>query len=141
MLDRLQHVAPGSQRCKGCRGYLYRHVAIRESCSATHAYDSLGANELASSSTCVMLENSMLSELIVWLFGAGLIVLVAHDHAALEFALRWHRQRSANPPEWYPPIVVVRPIRGIDRGFEGNIEAAIINDYPGRLETIFVFDD
>jgi len=40
-----------------------------------------------------------------------------------------------------PSITVVRPVRGLDVDAAKNLAAALDNDYPGEVETIFVFDD
>ena len=49
--------------------------------------------------------------------------------------------RASKPLPRYPSVTVIRPIRGLDAGAEQNIPAALDNGYPGRVETIFVFDD
>ena len=43
--------------------------------------------------------------------------------------------------ETLPSITVVRPVRGLDVDAASNAAAALDNDYPGEVETIFVFDD
>jgi ceramide glucosyltransferase len=40
-----------------------------------------------------------------------------------------------------PSITVIRPVRGLDVDADKNLAAALDNDYPGEVETIFVFDD
>ena len=40
-----------------------------------------------------------------------------------------------------PSITVVRPVKGLDVDAEQNLAAALDNDYPGEVETIFVLDD
>jgi ceramide glucosyltransferase len=40
-----------------------------------------------------------------------------------------------------PSITVVRPVKGLDVDAEQNLTAALDNDYPGEVETIFVLDD
>lgn len=41
----------------------------------------------------------------------------------------------------YPSVTVIRPIKGVDSGVEDNLRAAFNHDYPGSIETFFVFDD
>jgi ceramide glucosyltransferase len=62
----------------------------------------------------------------------------------------WHRRFAraivredvpANRLERYPPISVIRPVRGIDVGAEDNFRAALATSYTGDVETLFVFDD
>lgn len=45
------------------------------------------------------------------------------------------------PPQSYPSLTVIRPIKGIDSGLRENVIAGFQDDYPGELETLFVFDD
>ena len=81
----------------------------------------------------------MMGEIFLILFGLSLVAFTwyAHDRlvAALEKGGTPLRLRS------YPSVTVIRPIRGLDAGAEGNIAAALDNGYPGEVETIFVFDD
>jgi len=44
-------------------------------------------------------------------------------------------------PKVYPSLTVIRPIKGIDSGLRENVIAGFEDDYPGPLETLFVFDD
>jgi len=48
--------------------------------------------------------------------------------------------RKPGDQRW-PSITVVRPVRGLDVDAAKNLAAALDNDYPGDVETIFVFDD
>jgi ceramide glucosyltransferase len=41
----------------------------------------------------------------------------------------------------FPSITVIRPVRGRDVDAEQNFAAALDHDYPGPVETLFVFDD
>ena len=40
-----------------------------------------------------------------------------------------------------PSIAVVRPVKGLDVDAAENLTAALDNDYPGEVQTIFVLDD
>ncbi|MFI4898818.1 MAG: glycosyltransferase [Phycisphaerales bacterium JB059] len=64
--------------------------------------------------------------------------------------LGWHRllgrgiRRTPPPsvePATWPSVSVVRPIKGADTGQAENLAAALGHEYPGEVETIFVFDD
>ncbi len=41
----------------------------------------------------------------------------------------------------YPSVTVIRPVRGRDADAELNFAAALDMDYPGEVETLFLFDD
>jgi ceramide glucosyltransferase len=43
-------------------------------------------------------------------------------------------------PRVYPSVTLVRPIKGMDVGYEENTRALLAQDYPGEVETLFVFD-
>lgn len=52
------------------------------------------------------------------------------------------RQRPSPPePASYPPVSVIRPIKGKDPGLDENLRAAFLHGYPGEVETLFVLDD
>ncbi|RMG44925.1 MAG: glycosyltransferase [Acidobacteria bacterium] len=63
-------------------------------------------------------------------------------HATLARALRAGEDPGpeAGGPR-LPSVTVLRPIKGLDAGARENIEAAFEIDYPGEVETIFLFDD
>jgi len=82
--------------------------------------------------------------------GSLLLFATIWDHFRLRRSLfeqraaaRWlasGRGRSlAGKP--LPSVTVVRPVRGLDVDAAKNLAAALDNDYPGEVETIFVFDD
>lgn len=76
---------------------------------------------------------------VVTVLGFALVALVWSLHLRLRRAL----QPVAPPPPRlaYPPLTVIRPIRGLDVGAADNIRAAFEHGYPGRVHTFFVFDD
>ena len=85
------------------------------------------------------------------LLGLLLLIATVWDHfrlrrALLEQPLAADGSRSAgakagNLAEPLPSITVVRPVRGLDVDADKNLAAALDNDYPGEVETIFVLDD
>jgi ceramide glucosyltransferase len=76
---------------------------------------------------------------VVTISGFALVALVWILHLRLRRALRPY----APPPARlaYPPVTVIRPIRGLDVGAAENIRAAFEHGYPGRVHTFFVLDD
>lgn len=79
--------------------------------------------------------------LVASVLGFVLLVDAILSHRRMSAALASLRLFSAPPPERYPSLTVVRPLRGRDVGAEQNIAAALDTDYPGELETLFVFDE
>jgi len=83
----------------------------------------------------------------------GLLLLFATiwDHFRLRRGLVKHHSVAAPrfaeaiagklAGKWLPSITVVRPVRGLDVDAAKNLAAALDNEYPGEVETIFVFDD
>ena len=72
---------------------------------------------------------------------AGLLLL---DMLGWHWLLARAIKRAPPPrrePERWPSISVVRPVKGADTGQDENLRAALETGYPGRVETIFVFDD
>jgi ceramide glucosyltransferase len=71
--------------------------------------------------------------------GLALVALVWILHLRLRGAVR--PAAAARPLDAYPPLTVIRPIRGLDVGAAENLQAALDHGYPGHVHTIFVFDD
>ena len=71
---------------------------------------------------------------------AASLVWIALEHAHLSRAVR-RRPAPPPPPARYPPLTVVRPVKGLDVGAAENVRALLATDYPGPLEISFVFDD
>jgi ceramide glucosyltransferase len=70
----------------------------------------------------------------------ALFAALVLTHVRLRQAIRVTPD-TTQPLERYPSISIVRPIRGLDAGARENIRAALETGYPGRVETLFVFDD
>jgi ceramide glucosyltransferase len=60
-------------------------------------------------------------------------------YAMQRIAIR--QQMAPEPPNFYPSLTVIRPIKGVDSGLRENVIAGFEDAYPGDLETLFVFDD
>ena len=88
---------------------------------------------------------------VMILLGLLLLIATVWDHFRLRRAL-FAQPSTAHGPESaganaghlsepLPSITVVRPVRGLDVDADKNLTAALDNDYPGEVETIFVLDD
>jgi len=74
-------------------------------------------------------------------FVAGLLLsgLAVRTHRKLVVAVR--PQPAPARLDRHPSVTVIRPIKGLDAGFEENLQAAFDHGYPGAVDTLFVFDD
>jgi ceramide glucosyltransferase len=82
----------------------------------------------------------MLAAIITAVSLAFLLQLgLAHRHAVHAFHRR-ARERP-RPLSAYPPVTVIRPVKGTDVEQAENFRAALDTGYPGEVETIFVFED
>ena len=67
------------------------------------------------------------------------LLLLVEGHVRLRRVLA--RRPAAPPfPSSAPSITVIRPVKGVDTGAEGNIRCFLEMEYPGRLELLFVVD-
>jgi len=67
------------------------------------------------------------------------LLLLVEGHVRLRRVLA--RRPAAPPfPSSAPSITVIRPVKGVDTGAEGNIRSFLEMEYPGRLELLFVVD-
>ena len=71
----------------------------------------------------------------------GLLVQLGFSHRKTVRALR--TRDAQRPPRLatYPPITVIRPVKGVDVEQEANFRAALETGYRGEVETIFVLED
>jgi len=76
-----------------------------------------------------------------WRAVGALVALAAATTVALWRALDAVRARPPRGGRRLPAMLVIRPVRGLEPGLDGNVAAALAQRYPGRLETIFVLDD
>lgn len=91
----------------------------------------------------------MLIEIVLGVVGMILLAEAWRSHRQLAREARRvaaakpgvERQGSGPRPRVYPSVSVIRPVRGLDQGARDNIAAALDNGYPGKVETIYVFDD
>jgi ceramide glucosyltransferase len=72
------------------------------------------------------------------------VAFLAQLAAAHTRTVRAFRRRAAERPEplsAYPPVTVIRPVKGTDVEQAENFRAALDTGYPGEVETTFVFED
>jgi len=84
----------------------------------------------------------MVLEITLILLGLALAAEALRQHLQQRAALLAAKAPSSEGVlRRYPSLTVVRPIRGLDTGAAENLRAALDHGYPGRVETLFVFDD
>jgi ceramide glucosyltransferase len=82
---------------------------------------------------------------LFWIFGAvslwGLIIY-ALQIVAVRSALSpaRNRERHAIPSQSYPPISIIKPLKGLEDNLFGNLESFCLQDYP-EYEVIFSLQD
>src|SRR6476661_5003172 len=74
------------------------------------------------------------------ILGAALLLEIWFTHRQL---LRAVERRITGAPRLpsYPSVTIIRPVRGADVGAAENFAAALDTGYPGKVETIFLFDE
>lgn len=71
----------------------------------------------------------------------GLMIQLGFSHVKTVRALRLRDRQRPGRPAVYPPVTVIRPVKGVDVEQEANFRAALDTGYPGEIETIFVLED
>ena len=79
--------------------------------------------------------------LLVTIVSIGLLAQLAYAHRRIVRRLRSVEDQRPAPLGTYPPVTVIRPVKGLDVEQEPNFRAALETGYPGQVETIFVLED
>lgn len=72
---------------------------------------------------------------------AGLLLHLGFAHGRTARALRLRDEQRPSGLATYPPVTVIRPVKGVDVEQEANFRAALDTGYKGDVETIFVLED
>ena len=72
---------------------------------------------------------------------AGLLLQLGFAHGRNVRALRLRDRQRPDGLATYPPVTVIRPVKGVDVEQEANFRAALDTGYKGDVETIFVLED
>jgi len=81
----------------------------------------------------------MVIQVILVAFALLLLLELWRSHRAQRRGI--NERRPVKPLRSYPSVTVIRPIKGLDAGARDNMRAALEHGYPGKVETLFVFDD
>ena len=71
----------------------------------------------------------------------GLLVQLGFAHRRTVRALRLRDGQRPGALDSYPPVTVIRPVKGVDVEQEDNFHAALETGYAGEAETIFILED
>ena len=82
-----------------------------------------------------------MTAVLVTIVLVGLLVQLGFAHRRTVRALRLRDEGRPAPLASYPPVTVIRPVKGVDVEQEANFAAALDTGYPGVVETIFILED
>ena len=71
----------------------------------------------------------------------GLLVQLGFAHRRTVRALQMRDGQRPDGLATYPPVTVIRPVKGVDVEQEANFRAALDTGYRGEVETIFILED
>lgn len=80
----------------------------------------------------------MLSEALGWICLIPVIGGSLHAILCLLAVLRFHprpQERASNERNW-PPVTILKPVHGLEKGLRGNLHSACLQDYP-EFEVVF----
>lgn len=78
---------------------------------------------------------------VVTIVLVGLLVQLGFAHRRTVRALRLRDGRRPGALASYPPVKVIRPVKGVDVEQEDNFHAALETGYTGDVETLFILED
>lgn len=76
----------------------------------------------------------------MWLVAIPIFITVAY-HLAATVAALLHVLRGKPEIDFYPPVSILKPVHGLDPRFEEAVLSHIAQDYPGKFEILFGFND
>ncbi len=82
-----------------------------------------------------------MTSLLVTIVLIGLLLQLGYAHRKSVRALRSRDGQRPASLSVYPPVTVIRPVKGVDVEQEANFRAALDTGYRGDVETIFVLED
>ena len=82
-----------------------------------------------------------MTAVLVTIVLVGLLVQLGFAHRRTVRALRLRDEQRPAPLASYPPVTVIRPVKGVDVEQEANFRAALDTGYTGDVETIFILED
>ncbi|KAJ1991967.1 Ceramide glucosyltransferase [Coemansia spiralis] len=68
-------------------------------------------------------------------------LLIFISHCVLQRRYVRRRPFVDRPPEDYPPVTIIRPIKGVDLDMRRTLESSFRQSYPSKLEILFAVED
>jgi ceramide glucosyltransferase len=82
-----------------------------------------------------------MTTVLVTIVLVGLLVHLGFAHRKTVRALQLRDGQRPGTLASYPPVTVIRPVKGVDVEQEDNFRAALDTGYAGDVETIFILED
>ncbi|KAJ2106964.1 Ceramide glucosyltransferase [Coemansia sp. RSA 2337] len=77
----------------------------------------------------------------VLVLAAFLWLLIIISHCVLQRRYVKPRPFVDRPAEHYPPVTIIRPLKGLDLGLRRTLESSFRQEYPGAVEILFAVED
>ncbi|KAJ2050931.1 Ceramide glucosyltransferase, partial [Coemansia sp. S2] len=77
----------------------------------------------------------------VLVLAAFLWLLIIISHCVLQRRYVKPRPFVDRPAEHYPPVTIIRPLKGLDLGLRRTLESSFRQEYPGVVEILFAVED
>ncbi|KAJ2326543.1 Ceramide glucosyltransferase [Coemansia sp. RSA 2673] len=78
---------------------------------------------------------------LVLALAAFLFLLIAISHCVLQRRYVNPQPFIDRPAEDYPPVTIIRPLKGVDSGMRRTLESSFRQQYPGSMEILFAVED
>ncbi|KAJ2000400.1 Ceramide glucosyltransferase, partial [Coemansia sp. S85] len=85
--------------------------------------------------------NADLVAYLVLVLAAFLWLLIIISHCVLQRRYVSPRPFVDRPAEHYPPVTIIRPLKGLDQGLRRTLESSFRQEYPGVVEILFAVED
>ncbi|KAJ2797120.1 Ceramide glucosyltransferase [Coemansia guatemalensis] len=74
-------------------------------------------------------------------FAGFMWTLIAISHCVLQRRYVRRRPFVDRPASAYPPVTIIRPLKGVDFGMRRTLESSFCQEYPAHVEILFAVED
>ncbi|KAJ2159973.1 Ceramide glucosyltransferase [Coemansia sp. RSA 552] len=82
-----------------------------------------------------------LAAYFVLVMAAFMLMMMAVSHCVLQRRYVRPRPFVDRPAAAYPPVTIIRPMKGIDHNMHYTLESSFLQQYPGPVEILFAVED